>query len=321
MLRRPDQPTRILAIIGPTAVGKTGVSLDLAERLATRKGRPVEIVSADSRQVYRELTIGTAKPTPAELDRAPHHFIDEKSVTEVFSAGRFAEEAETRIADIFAREAIPVIVGGSTLYIEALVHGIADIPPTTEATRTLLTERLRREGAGILFEELRKRDPETARTMDATKTQRIVRALEVLTDTGTPLSRWHQHPTTPRFAYDVVVLDRPREQLYERIERRVDHMLAAGLLDEMRGLIERGVSPTLSAMHTIGYREPVAYLRGEIDAEEMVRLLKRNTRRYAKRQRTWFRRRDSYAWLDLDTQAHGEVVEMLADRVMSSPTG
>lgn len=307
-------PHRILALVGPTAVGKTGLSLNVANRLQEHTSRPVEIISADSRQVYREMTIGTAKPTPEELSRVRHHFIDEKAVTEAFSAGRFAEEAGRRLAEVIERRAMPLVVGGSTLYIEALVHGIAEIPPTTQETRMLLTERLHREGAAVLFEELSQRDPTAARTMDATKTQRVVRALEVLIDTGRPLSHWHSQTAQPRFVYDVIVLDRPRTQLYERIEWRVDAMLSGGLLREVRELIEQGVSPELPALQTIGYREPFAYLRGKIDEAEMVRLLKRNTRRYAKRQRTWFRRHATYTWLDLNAMSQQEAEAVLVSR-------
>lgn len=289
-----DRP--ILTLIGPTGVGKTDLSLQLAERFGA------EIISADSRQIYRPLTIGTAKPTPAELARAPHHFIDELDLNEPFSAGRFAEAAATRIAAIRARGREPLVVGGSTLYVEALLHGLADVPETSEATREELMERLRREGSEQLFEELQRVDPASAATMDPTKSQRIVRALEVYEDTGRPLSFFHEHPPRPPFTFDPVVLTRPRDVLYDRINRRVDAMLAAGLIEENRALLVGGHTPTLNPLRTIGYREPMAYLRGEIDYDEMVRRLKQNTRRYAKRQLTWFRRHSDYRWLDLESK-------------------
>ena len=215
-----------------------------------------------------------------------------------------AEAAATRIAAIRARGREPLVVGGSTLYVEALLHGLADVPETSEATREALMERLRREGAARLFGELQRIDPASAATMDPTKSQRIVRALEVYEDTGRPLSSYHEHRPRPLFSFDPVVLTRPRDVLYDRINRRVDAMLAAGLIEENRALLAAGHAPTLNPLRTIGYREPMAYLRGEIGYDEMVRRLKQNTRRYAKRQLTWFRRHSGYRWLDLEA-GHG----------------
>lgn len=259
-----------------------------------------EIVSADSRQVYRQLTIGTAKPSPAELARVPHHFIDELDFSEPFSAGRFAEEAAERIRAVLQRGAIPIVVGGSTLYVEALLHGLADVPPTSPRTRKRLMQRLDAEGADVLFRELLEVDPASAATMDATKTQRVVRALEVYEDTGRPLSDFHAQRAAAPFDFTPIVLTRPRPELYDRINRRVERMLDAGLVEENRRLLEHpdGLNP----LRTIGYREPMAYLRGEIDYDEMEHLLKRNSRRYAKRQLTWFRRHAEYRWLDLSEE-------------------
>lgn len=273
-----------LILTGPTAVGKTALSVEVAERVGA------EIISADSRQVYRGLDIGTAKPEPALLARVPHHFIDELDLDEPFSAGRFAEAAYARIREICARGRVPLVVGGSTLYLQALQFGLADIPEVAAAVRAELTQRLDEEGAAALYAELEEVDPASAARMDATKSQRIVRALEVYYGTGRPLSAYYEAQPEPPFAFRTVVLNRDRQVLYERINRRVDLMLEAGLLDEVRGLLARGVDPDLNPLQTIGYREPIAYLQGEVDYAEMVRLLKRNTRRYAKRQLTWFRR-------------------------------
>lgn len=283
----------IPAIIGPTAVGKSAVGLALAERIGG------EIISADSRQVYRQLTIGTAKPPPHERARVPHHFIDELDLSQPFSAGRFAEDAAERIESVLQRGAMPVVVGGSTLYVEALLHGLADIPSTSMRTRERLMERLDAEGAEVLFRELREVDPPSAATMDPTKTQRVVRALEVYEDTGRPLSAYHAQRSAAPFQFAPVVLTRPRAELYDRINRRVDRMLEAGLIDENRRLLESVRSAAINPLRTIGYREPMAFLRAEIEYDEMVRLLKRNSRRYAKRQLTWFRRHEDYRWLDL----------------------
>lgn len=297
----------ILVLTGPTAVGKTALSLSLAQQL------DAEIVSSDSRQVYRPLTIGTAKASPAERALVPHHFIDELDLEEPFSAGLFARAAWERIGAIRERGREAIVVGGSTLYLEALVHGLAEIPPTRPATRAALNRRLEAEGAQKLFEELAALDPATAATLDPTKTQRIVRALEVHHDTGQPLSHYLERRTRPPWAFRVIVLNRPREQLYERINARAEAMLAGGLLEENRALLEAGYGRALNPLRTIGYQEPMAYLAGEMSYEEMVRRLKQNTRRYAKRQLTWFRRRAEYAWIELPEEPDvGPLVEQLA---------
>jgi tRNA dimethylallyltransferase len=291
----PEHGSPIIPVLaGPTAVGKTEISLQIAEVLHA------EIISADSRQVYRELNIGTAKPGLQELTRIRHHFINERSLGEPFSAGIFAREANARIADILGRGLTPLVVGGSTLYLYALLHGLADVPPIPTGVRKQLQERLVREGPESLYQELAAIDPQAAAQMDLTKTQRLVRALEVYHGTGRPLSSYFGNHDAPPYAFRPVVLTREREDLYARINCRVDNMLEAGLIEEVRGLLEKGVHLEENALQTIGYQEPILYLRGQVDYPEMVRLLKRNTRHYAKRQLTWFRRFPDYGWLDLN---------------------
>jgi len=298
-----------LTIVGPTAVGKTALSLALAERW------DAEIISADSRQIYNELTIGTAKPSLEERQRVPHHFIDERSIFDTpYSAGQFADEARARIRDIRSRGKPPLIVGGSTLYIHALQYGLADVPDVSDEVRDEVEQRLAEEGADALYEELQDVDPTQAAKMDPTKTQRLVRALEVYHGTGRPLTYYHEQQSAPPFEYRTVVLNRDRQKLYRRIERRVDHMLDRGLLDEVASLLEDGVDPTRQPLRTIGYREPIQYLRGDIEYEEMVRLVKRNSRRYAKRQLTWFRRYDEYAWIDIDDVSTEKLVDSVAEK-------
>ena len=298
-----------LTIVGPTAVGKTALSLALAERW------DAEIISADSRQIYNELTIGTAKPSLEERQRVPHHFIDERSIFDTpYSAGQFADEARARIRDIRSRGKHPLIVGGSTLYIHALQYGLADVPDVSDEVRDEVEQRLAEEGADALYEELQDVDPTQAAKMDPTKTQRLVRALEVYHGTGRPLTYYHEQQSAPPFEYRTVVLNRDRQKLYRRIERRVDHMLDRGLLDEVASLLEDGVDPTRQPLRTIGYREPIQYLRGDIEYEEMVRLVKRNSRRYAKRQLTWFRRYDEYAWIDIDDVSTEKLVDSVAEK-------
>jgi tRNA dimethylallyltransferase len=285
-------PGPFLVLTGPTAVGKTGVSLELAERTGA------EIVSADSRQVYRGLDIGTAKPSAEERARVRHHLVDELDVGEPWSAGRFAEAANGRIREILARGRVPLVVGGSTLYLEALVHGLAEVPPGDPEVRRALTAQVAADPVA-LFEELRRVDPQGAETLDPTKSQRLVRALEVFRTTGRPWSSFFEARQPPPYRYRVVVLTREREELYRRIERRVDEMIERGLVEENRRLLEDGHRLDTNPLRTIGYQEPLAFLEGQISFEEMVRRLKRNTRRYAKRQLTWFRRRAEYEWVDL----------------------
>lgn len=278
-------------LTGPTAVGKTALSLSLAEEIGA------EIISVDSRQIYKPLTIGTAKPSPDELARVPHHFINELDLDQDFSAGQFAWKAEERIAEILKRGHNPLVVGGSTLYLHALQFGLADIPAVPKAIREQIEERLNQEGGEALYAELQQFDSASAQTMDATKTQRLVRALEVYYGTGQPLSSYRHE--APRYSYRTVVLHRDRAELYDRINERVDQMLELGLLDEVRAIVAESKAIDVNPLRTIGYREPIAYLHGEMEYDEMVRMLKRNSRRYAKRQLTWFRRYPDYRWLGM----------------------
>ncbi len=278
-------------ITGPTSSGKTRLGIAVAQ---LRNG---EIVSADARQIYGRMNIGTAKPTHAELSAVPHHLIDELEPDRSFSAGEFARVAEARIADILKRRRTPIVVGGSTLYIDTLVRGIADIPDVDPAIREQMSHRLATEGAAELYAELKSVDPDSAATMDATKSQRIVRALEVYHGTGTPLSHFHRSRSKPAFSYRGLILDPPRDVLYHRINRRVDDMLDVGLIDEVRGLLDSGVDPSVNALQTIGYREVVRHLQGDLSFEEMRTAIKRNTRRYAKRQVTWLKRYTEFARL------------------------
>jgi tRNA dimethylallyltransferase len=307
MIKPPDDrapsASPFLTLAGPTAVGKTAQSLAVAEAL------DAEIISADSRQVYEEINIGTATPSDEERDRVPHHFINERSLQQSFSAGEFAEAANARIRAIQNRGRRAMIVGGSTLYLHALQEGLADIPDVADAVRARLEERLDEEGAEALYQELQEVDPAQAAKADPTKTHRVLRALEVYHGTGKPLTSYHENQTPPPFSFVTLVLNRDRERLYDRINRRVDRMLERGLLDEVRAVMEMdGVALDEPPLSTIGYREPIQHLRGEIDKDEMVRLVKRNTRRYAKRQLTWFRRYEHYHWLDAETASPGTIL-------------
>ena len=289
---------RIRVIAGPTAVGKTSYSLQLA------KETPTEIVSADSRQIYRQLTIGTAKPDKSTLSRIPHHFIDELDVGEPYSAGQFASQANERITSILERGREPIVVGGATLYLHALIHGLSTDMPADSKIRAGLEAELANEGREGLYKRLTEVDPVAAGTMDPSKTTRVMRALEVYQLTGNRQSDYHTTTAPPAFQFDVTVLTMARPVLYDRINSRVDFMLTVGLVDETKSILDKYGNPQTPLLQTIGYQEAVSYLAGDISHAEMSRLIKRNSRRYAKRQLTWFKRYPEYQWLDLTDSDH-----------------
>ena len=298
-LIQATQPTRVAnaatpiqVITGPTSTGKTALGLRLAQALGG------EIVSADSRQIYRELTVGSAKPSADELALVPHHFVDELNLGQPYSAGLFSEQASIRIDQILARGRVPVVVGGSTLYLHALVHGLSPSVPSDPTVRANIEKRLAELGKNALYNELTRIDPQLAKTMDPTKTSRLMRALEVFELTGLPLSKFHAQSPPPLHGFCVTVLTLERPILYQRIEKRVDLMLEMGLLDENRRIHQLELDRSLPALKSIGYREPLSYLDGKCDWQHMVELIKRNSRHYAKRQQTWFRRYPSYRKID-----------------------
>ena len=269
-------------ILGPTGVGKTDYALALARRV----GSPV--VSCDSRQVFREMRIGTARPTDAQLAEVPHYFIADRSVTEPFTAGQFELEALALLDRLFQDHETVVMAGGSGLYIDALCNGLDDFPPADPALREQLSARLREEGVAALRAELRLLDPESYAALDPANGQRIVRALEVTIATGRKFSSFKTHANKERpFAIEKTGLTRPRAELYARIDARVDAMMAEGLLDEARALLPHRALP---ALNTVGYKELFDYFDGKYDLAEAVRLIKRNTRHYAKKQLTWWGR-------------------------------
>lgn len=273
----------LLVIAGPTAVGKTHYCVQLAQKLRT------DVVSADSRQLYQELTIGTAKPTMTEMQGVAHHFINSHSISEVVSAGRYERECLALLDHLFQTKDVVILTGGTGLYIDAVCFGLDDIPAVDPALREQLMARLAAEGIAPLQTELRERDPVYAAEADLQNTQRVVRALEVCIGTGQPFSSFRrQKPAQRPFDIKLYALDRPRAELYARIDARVDAMLEAGLLDEVRSLLAYRHH---LALRTVGYQEVFAYLDGEYDYAEMVSRIKQNTRRYAKRQLTWFRNR------------------------------
>lgn len=279
----------LLVIAGPTAVGKTALCVQLAKTLQT------DVVSADSRQLYRELSIGTAKPTLEEMDGVRHHFVNSHSIVDPVNAGRYERECLALLNELFQETDVVILSGGTGLYINAVCFGLDDIPSVEPVLREHLFNRLQQEGLAVLQKELRELDPVYAQTADLQNPIRVTRALEVCLTTGQPYSSFRrQQPTERPFRSVLIALERPREELYTRIDARMDAMLAAGLLDEVASLVPYRHLP---ALQTVGYQEVFPYLDGQYDYEEMVRLLKRNSRRYAKRQLTWFRNQGNYQWV------------------------
>ena len=276
-------------ILGPTAVGKS----DYAVAEALRVGSPV--VSCDSRQFYREMRIGTARPSEAQLAAVTHYFIADRSVTAPCSAGAYELEALALLEKLFQEHDTVVMAGGSGLYIDALCNGLDDFPEADPALRATLSRRLREEGVAALRADLRVLDPETYAAIDPANGQRIVRALEVTIATGRKYSDWKTHPAKQRpFTIVKTGLMRPRSELYARIDARVDRMLAEGLVEEARDLLPmRG----LPALNTVGYKELFGYFDGTYDRSEAVRLIKRNTRHYAKKQLTYWGRDPEIHWI------------------------
>ncbi len=286
----------VLAIVGPTASGKSQVAMIVAEKLNC------EIISADSRQIYKYLDIGTAKPTVNDRNRIVHHFIDELLPNQDFNAGEYLKQGRKRIEEIINKSKQPLIVGGSGLYIGALVDGFFDGPQATPIIRNDLENRINREGIQSLLNELWVVDPVSAAKMLPSNTRRIVRALEVYKITGTPISELQKIKDAAPFNTIFVGLMWERKKLYERINQRVDWMLDNGLLNEVKQLLEKGYTSDLNSLQTVGYQEVFKYFDGRLTYGEMVLLIKQNSRRYAKRQLTWFRKDDRIKWFAVDEE-------------------
>jgi tRNA dimethylallyltransferase len=314
----PARPIPIVA--GPTAVGKTATSIALAKSL------DAEIISADSRQIYREFSIGTACPTAAQLSVVRHHFVHEIAIGTAYSAGVFANDVGAVAKDISERGKNIVVSGGSTLYIHALLHGLSDIPKVEPHVRAELNRRLEVEGSVRMYDELLLVDPVFAQTLDPTKSQRIIRGLEVFIGTGKPISSFHGSPPLQDHLFQLFVLHRERKQLYQRIDDRVDQMISEGLVDELKGILATSPNLADNAFRTIGYQELIPHLLGKTSLDEAVSLIKRNSRRYAKRQLTWFKRYPGAIWIDVDTEEAVNVVLStldgeLTDSRKSPPAG
>ena len=300
-MRRPS----IVAIVGPTAVGKTALSLELAKLF------PAEIVSVDSRQVYRHMNIGTAKPTLEEQSQAPHHLIDIAEPADDFSLAAYLECAHCAIQEVRNRGRLPLLVGGTGQYLWALLEDwrVPSVAPDRrfrEDMETLATE----QGDEALYNRLRELDPESAAAIDPRNLRRVIRALEVHHQTGIPFSKMRSRGEG-RYRSLVLGLTVPREELYQRIDRRVDRMMEAGWLDEVRCLLERGVTAEQPSMSSVGYRDLAAFLQGETSLEDAVRNAKSHTRQFARRQSAWFRLSDQrIRWLQSNENAVGEAYDL-----------
>lgn len=289
------QRKTLIVITGPTAVGKTAVSLSLARILGT------EIISADSRQIFRELKIGTAKPEAEELEAIPHHFIDSHSIGDEIDAARYAREALERIHALFEKHRTLLLCGGSGLYIKAVCEGFDDIPEVERHVRQEIIQKYHERGLAWLQEKMQALDPEYYNRIDQQNPQRLMRALEVKIGTGASmLSYRKQERKDHPFAIVKIGLELPRVELYQRIDARMDKMIAEGLFEEAKELYPYRHH---NALQTVGYQEIFGYLEGLYDRDEAVRLLKRNSRRYAKRQLTWFKRDPEITWFHPENSA------------------
>ena len=282
---------RLVVILGPTAVGKTEFSV----RKALEYGSPV--ISCDSRQIYKEMSIGTAVPDKEQLAAVKHYFIQTIPITRTYTAGDYERDAIALIEKLFAEgHETLVMTGGSMFYIDAVKNGLDDLPDGDPELRKALWERAAAEGLGSLTQELREKDPLTYSRTDKENPQRVIRALEVCLVSGRPLSSFKSGQKKRDFEIETIGLTRPREELYSRINQRVLNMVEAGLEDEVRSLLPYR---DLQALQTVGYKEMFGYIDGEYPLEEAIRLIQRNTRHYAKKQMTWWRRDESIKWVEL----------------------
>lgn len=284
----------LILVVGPTAVGKTDLCLNLAKKFKT------EIVSCDSRQFYREMNLGTAKPSPKELQEVKHHLIDSLSIEDAYDVRKFEKDALQILDAIFQNSDVAIMTGGSGLFADAITDGLDEIPDVDPEIRKEIIKEFETKGLEWLQTQLSKVDPEYYDQVDRQNPQRLIRALEVYRGTSLKFSLFRVKKKAVRpFQIIKIGLDRPRQELYDRIDIRMDQMIAAGLFDEADALFGKR---HLNALQTVGYTEIFGYLEGKYDREEAVRLLKRNSRRYAKRQMTWFRRDKEIQWFRADQQ-------------------
>lgn len=298
-----------VAIVGPTCSGKTRTAIELAKLIGG------ELISADARQIYKFINIGTAKPTREELSEVPHYLVDTLSLDEETSAGAYAKLARETVEEVFARNHVPIIVGGSGLYLHAVIDGLFDAPEVDEEIRKTLRRRLQVEGHESLLAELKQIDPAAAEGLLPQNYKRILRALEVYHSSNERISDLRlDRSMTPDFKTFQFGILLERKLLYRRIEDRVDKMIKSGLVDEVKELSRKGFNPNLNSLQTVGYKEVFSFLQGQVGFEEMVNLMKMNTRRYAKRQMTWFRKDKRIIWIDADDRDPQDIAKEIRGR-------
>ncbi|WP_317174205.1 tRNA (adenosine(37)-N6)-dimethylallyltransferase MiaA [Nonlabens antarcticus] len=300
---------KLITIIGPTAIGKTSLSIAFAKAYNTH------IISCDSRQFYKEMSIGTAVPTTFELSQAPHHFIQNMSVEQSYSVGDFEKDAISLLDELFKNHDVIIMVGGSALYEKAVTHGLDDFPEVSESVNSELELQLESLGLPFLVAELQQVDPEYFKEVDQSNPRRILRALGIYRSSGRPFSSFRSSQSKSRkFEVVKVGLEASREELYDRINKRVDDMLERGLVQEAEKLKDFKELPSLK---TVGYQELFPYFDGAYDLEEAIRLTKRNSRRFAKRQMTWYRKDSSVHWFSYKT-SHTKIVQQVQELFMES---
>jgi len=302
----------VIVIIGPTCSGKTNLSLKLANLI------PAEIISADSRQIYKTLDIGTAKPSKAELEKVSHHLIDFLDPSENYDASLFEKDAEAIIEKIIYLNKTPIVVGGSGLYIRALIDGIFDTADKDEAYRKELLQKRKELGNEHLYKELKKVDLKSAEKMLPQNWKRVMRALEVLHTSGEPIWRHHQNQSAKKekkYVFKQFSLNWDRKILYENIDNRVDEMIENGFVDEAQNILSRGYDKSLNSLNTVGYKEIIEHLEGNLTLERAVELIKRNTRHYAKRQLTWFRKDNRIQWFDINDLSE---LDQIANKIIQN---
>jgi len=295
----------LILVVGPTAVGKTDLCLNLAKNFNT------EIVSCDSRQFYREMNLGTAKPNSDELKQVPHHFINSLSIEDAYDVRKFESDSMALLERLFATHQVVIMTGGSGLFADAIVTGLDEMPEVGHDVRQQIVLEYGEKGLGFLQEEVARNDPEYFEKVDQKNPQRLMRALEIWRGTGKKFSSFRVKSTKERpFKVIKIGLERYREELYSRINSRMDQMIASGLFDEADDLFGKR---HLNALQTVGYSEIFGFLEGKYDKEEAIRLLKRNSRRYAKRQMTWFKKDESISWFSPETQ--GDILAYLQSQI------
>lgn len=297
---------KLLVVLGPTASGKTALSIALAQKLQT------EILSADSRQFFKEMQIGTAAPTPEELALAPHHFVGHLSVTDNYSVGQYEIDALKVLKNLFQQNDTAILTGGSGLYIDAVLYGLNKFPDTKPESRVFLEKKLKNEGISTLQQMLLENDPEYYDRVDLQNPRRLIRALEVCLSTGKPYSSFLNSEKKPRAFKPVLVGLLPeRSRLYKKIDHRVDKMIGDGLEEEVRSLLPY---KNTNALQTVGYREWFAYFDGNATYNETVTRIKQNSRRYAKRQFTWLKKYD-VLWFDPDLTTQQQRIEAILKKI------